>query len=229
LGDREAPCVTPGVDAVQTPERGDVDELDDRRDHDGGERRQRQLLEQPRQQEQREHREHGHDQPGELGARAGRSVHGGLGERAVDDHPARQARGDVRPTEPEQLPVRVDLVMLAASVRLRGPEALREADEHDADAARHERAVVVQRGVGRAERREAAVDRADDLDAVVVEVEQGGEHDPDRHGDQRPGDGRRRPPQAQHDGQRQRPDRQRAGVHVAEPYQHVPRLLEEVP
>ena len=62
------------------------------RDHDGGERRLRQLLEQPGQEEQGHDRERGDDQAGDLALGAGAAVDGGLREAAVDDHPAREAR-----------------------------------------------------------------------------------------------------------------------------------------
>jgi len=57
LGDREAARMATGVDAVQPPQRGDVDQLDHRGDHDRRQRRVRELLEQAGQQQQREDRE----------------------------------------------------------------------------------------------------------------------------------------------------------------------------
>ena len=81
--------------------------------------------------------------------RAGRAVHRGLGEAAVHDHPAAQAGGEVRGAEPEQLAVRVDVVVVARGVRLRRAEPLGEADERDARRARRQVEVAAASTSGR--------------------------------------------------------------------------------
>lgn len=95
--------------------------------------------------------------------------------------------------EPEQLTVDVDLLVLTGGVGLGGPEALGKADEHHSDPARGQRAEVLDVDVGNSKRRQPALDRSDDLDPVVVEVKQLHGEDPEQHGDQRPGNGRREP------------------------------------
>ncbi len=167
-----APRAAPRVDAVEPHERRDVDELDQRGDDDGRQRRLGQRLEQAGEEQQRDHGQHGDDQPGELGLRAGGGVDGRLGEAAVDDHAARQPRREVRAAEAEQLAVGVDLVVVAGGVGLGRAEALGEADQHHPDRAGGEVAVVAEAGVGQAERRQPGVDVADDVEPVVVEVEQ---------------------------------------------------------
>ena len=82
--------------------------------------------------------------------------------------------------------------------------------------------------VGRAERGQAAVDLADDGDALVGEVEQvDGEH-ADDDGDERAGNDGRVAPQGHDDDERHDADDQRAGVGVAEVAEEAPQLLEEV-
>jgi hypothetical protein len=90
------------VDAIEGNERGDVDELDDRRDDHGGQRGLGQVLEEAGQEQQRDDREPGADQPGDLRVRTGSAVDRRLGEAPVDDHPGGQARGDVRGAETDR-------------------------------------------------------------------------------------------------------------------------------
>ncbi len=52
--------------------------------------------------------------------------------------PEHEARAEVRAAEPEQLAVRVDLVVVTRCVRLRRPETLGEPHEHDADRRRQQ-------------------------------------------------------------------------------------------
>ena len=155
--------------AVEPHERGHVDELDHRRDHHRRQRRLRQALEQAGEEQQRDDRQHRHDEPRHLALRAGAAVDRGLREAAVDDHPARQAGGEVGAAEPDHLAVGVDLVVVPGRVGLGRAEALGEADQRDADRAAAELQVVVEGRVGQAERRQAAVDLADDVDAARVE------------------------------------------------------------
>jgi hypothetical protein len=96
-----------------------------------------------------------------------------------------------------RLSVRVDLVVVAGRVGLGRAETLGEADEGDADRARGEVQVVRGGRLGDADRRQAAVDRADDVDAV--RAGQLDDHDPDRHRHQRPRDDGREPSQPQHE------------------------------
>ena len=114
-----------------------------RRDHDGGERRLGQLLEQAGQEQQRHDGQHGDDEPGDLALGPGAAVDGRLREAAVDHHAARQARSEVRGAEAEQLAVGVDLVVVPGGVGLGRAQALREADQHDADGAAGELEVLL--------------------------------------------------------------------------------------
>ena len=95
--------------------------------------------------------------------------------------------------EADQLAVGVDLVVVAGGVRLGRAEALGEADEHDPGRGGGGDEVVVRsrRPVGQPDRRQAAVDVADDLDALGVEVEHLDRDDADDDGDQRAGHDRR--------------------------------------
>ena len=118
------------------------------RDDDGGERRLGQLLEQAGEEEQGHDRQRGHDQPGHLALGTGAAVDGGLREAAVDHHPARQARTEVCGPEAEQLGVGVDLVVMPGGVGLGRPQALRKADQHDADRAAGKLQVLLARMSG---------------------------------------------------------------------------------
>ena len=60
--------------------------------------------------------------------------------------------------------------------------------------------------VRQAERRQAAVDVADDLDAVAVEVEEVDGDDAEEHGDERRGHDRRDAAQPEHDRERRDAD-----------------------
>ena len=112
---RERAARPPGRDAVEPREGRHVDELDHRRDHHRGEGGLRQALEEPGQQQQGHDGHHGHDEPRHLALGARAAVDRGLGQAAVDDHAARQAGGEVRGAEPEQLAVRVDVVWWRAA------------------------------------------------------------------------------------------------------------------
>jgi hypothetical protein len=160
-----------------------------------------QLLEQTGQHEQGDDRQGRDDQAGELGMGAGAAVDRGLGQAAVDDHPAREARGEVRAAEPEQLAVGVDLVVLTRGVGLRRAEAFGEPDEHHGDATGGEQAELMQAHVRKPERRQPAVDVADDVD---VEIERGDCGDAHQHGGERSRHDRREPAQAEFETAKQR-------------------------
>ena len=120
---REAvdPAEPARVEPVEPDQGADVDELDQRGDHDGAERCLGKVLEEAGQEEQRDDREDGDDQPGQLRPGAGGSVDGGLREAAVDDHPARQAGADVGGAQAHELAVRVDLVVVPAAYDFAAP------------------------------------------------------------------------------------------------------------
>ena len=218
-----------GVQLVQIDEGSDVDELDHRRDHDGGEGRLGQVLEQRGQEQQGHDREDGDGEPGQLRSSTGRTVDGGLGEAAVDDHAAGQPGADVRGAESDQLPVRIDLVVLSSGVRLGRAEAFGEADEHDARGRRERSEVVVEiERVGQAQRRKAAVDLADDGHPFVGEVERLDGQDAEEDDDERGGDRRRQPAETEQDDQRRETDGEGLPLGVAEVGDDVPHLLEEV-
>ena len=202
----------PRVHAVERRQCRNVDELDHRCHDDRREGGLRQRLEQAGEEQQRDHRHGRHHQPGELRARAGGRVDGRLGEAAVHDHAARQARREVRAAEPEQLAVRIDVVVVSCGVVLRGPEALGEADEHHPDRPGRERTVVPGARVRQAERREPAADLPHDVQPLVAEVEQLDEQDPEQHRHQGAGHGGRHAPEPQHQRQRAGPDGERQPV-----------------
>ncbi len=208
--DAPEPARVQGVEAAQ---RSDVDELDDGSDDHGGEGRLGQVLEQSRQEQQRDDRQHGNHDARHLRTGAGRSVDGRLGQAAVDDHAAGQSAAEVRRPETEQLAIGVDLVVLARRVRLRRAEPLGEPDEHDPGRrSGGSQVVVASHAVGRAERRQAAGDVADDLDALVGEVEELDDDHAEDDGGERTGNDRGEATQPEHERQRRRPDEQRQAV-----------------
>ena len=176
-----------GPDPVEPAQGGDVDQLDDRGDHDGGQGGLRQLFEQAGQEQQREHGERGDREPADLGAGAGAAVDGGLGQAAVDDHPGGQTGAEVRHAETGQLAVGVDVVARPGGVRLRRRQPFGEPDQQHPGGRPHQGEVVVhpQPG-GEAQGRQAGLDRPDDRHAALVEVQHGdgGDAEQDRH--QRP-------------------------------------------
>src|SRR4029453_8990960 len=89
-----------GVDPVQPGQGWDVDQLDDRGDHYGRQRRLGQTLEQSGQGQQGDDGQGGHDQPRQLGAGAGGAVDRGLGQTPADDHAAGQAGAEVGRAHP---------------------------------------------------------------------------------------------------------------------------------
>ena len=153
-------------------ERRDVDQLDHGRDHHRGQGRLGQVLEQAGQEQQGEDGEGGHDQPRHLRPGPGAAVHGGLGEAAVDHHAAGQARPQVGGAEAEQLPVGVDLVVVPGRIGLGRAQPFGEADQHHPGRGRGQLQVVGRGHLRRPQRRQAAVDLPDDLDAVGVQVEE---------------------------------------------------------
>ena len=101
--------------------------------------------------EERDHREHCDHERRELALRAGAAVHRGLREAAVDQHAAREARGDVGGTQTEQLAVRVDLVVVPCRVGLRCAEPFRETDQHRTESCRRKVEVVRETDIRKAE------------------------------------------------------------------------------
>ncbi len=227
-GDRERRCRRPGVDAVEPPDRRDVDELDHRGDHDGRERRLGEVLEQAREEEQRHDRERGDREARDLRLGAGRAVDGRLREAAVHDHAAREAGAEVRGAEAEQLAVHVDCVVVLRGVALRCAEPFGEPDEHDPDRRRGECEVVVCAHVRQAERRQAAVDVTDDLDAVCVEIEHLDRDHAERDRCERRRHHRGEALQAEDEHERRDTDQQCQAARLVELRDETPDLLEEV-
>ena len=119
--------------------------------------------------------------------------------------------------------------MLASRVGLRRAEPLGEPDEHDPGGrSGGAQVVVASHAVGRAERRQAAGDVADDLDALVGEVEELDDDHAEDDGGERSGNDGCESTQPEHERQRRRPDEQCQAVRVAEVGDHPPQLLEEV-
>ena len=105
---------------------------------------------------------------------------------------------------------------------------LRKPHQHHSDPAGSERADIAPMDLRDPERRQAALDRSDDLDPVVFEAEHLHQDDPEQHGDQRPRNGGRKPAQTDDHPQRHHTDEQRQAVRLAEVGDDVPQLLEEV-
>ena len=168
------------------------------------------------------------DQPGQLGARTGAGVHRGLRQAAVDDHAAGEPRCDVRRAQPHQLAVRVDVVVVPGRVDLGRAETLDETHQRDAHGRRPEAQVVEPADVRHAERGQAALDRADDVDALLVEVQERDRADAEADGHERPRDDRCELLEADDDGQRQESDHQRRDAGRPEAAEEPDDLLEEV-
>ena len=119
--------------------------------------------------------------------------------------------------------------MLARGIGLGRAEALGEPDEHHADAAGRESAEVAAGGrSGVPKRRQAALDRADDRDAVFVQVKELDGGDAEQHRDERSGHDRREAPQREDHRERQHADEQRDALVSPRWTIDVPELLEEV-
>ena len=215
-------------DPVEPAKRREVDQLDHRGDHHGGQRGLGQLLEEGGQEEQGDDRQGRHDQARDLAPGAGAAVDRGLRERAVDDHPAGQSRGQVGRAEAEELGARVDRVVVLRGVRLGRAEALGEPDQQHPDGAAEQGQVVAAAHVRRAQRGQARRDVADDVHAVLVEVEDVDRGDPEGHRHERRRHHRQPALEAEHQGQRQHADGERPPLGVAEVRDQVPELLEEV-
>ena len=145
-----------GVRVVEVDQGGHVDELDDRGDHDGGQCRLGQVLEEPGEEEQRHNGQGGRDQPRQLRARTGGRVDRCLGEAAADHHAAAQAGGEVGATQRDEFAVGVDVLVVAGGVGLRRRQSLGERDEHHADAGRGQPPGVPEPDVGQPERGQPA-------------------------------------------------------------------------
>ena len=197
-------------DPVEAAQRRDVDQFDDGRDDDRGEGGLRQLLEQPGQEQQGDDGQHGHRQPGELAPRAGAAVDRGLGQAAVDHHPAGQPGAQVGRAEAEQLPVRGRCRSRPSPRRSSprpGPRRSRRAGRRPPR--RPGSGSRWPPASGRPSCGQAGVDRADDRHALGVEVEQGHRGDAEEHRHQRAGH-QRQPAAQQEDQQQARRRRRRA-------------------
>ena len=107
--------------------------------------------------------------------------------------------------------------MVLGRVRLGRAQTFRERDEHDADGRRRRGEVVAQAQLVRQpDRREPALDVADDRDAVLAEIEEVHDTDAEHDRDQRRRHGGREPAQHQDDRERQHADHERAPLRVAE-------------
>ena len=216
------------VGAVEPHERREVHQLDQGGDDHRGQDCLRKVLEQAGQEEEGDDGEHGDHQSRHQALRTGPGVHGGLREAAVHDHPAREARAEVRGTEADQLAVGVDLVVVFRSVGLGRAQSLREADQHHPGGGRGDVEVVREPDVGNAERRQPALDGAHDREPVLIEVEQVHGEDAAQHGDERAGHGGRLLLEPDDDDQGREADEERDPTRPAEVAQQGPELLEEV-
>jgi hypothetical protein len=113
-------------------------------------------------------------------------------------------------------------------IRLRRPEAFREADEHDPHGRGSEVEVVGEARVREPERREAALDLAHDGHAVLVQAEELDGENPGEDGDERAGNDRRHLLQPDDEDEGEAADQQGEAARVAEVAEQVPELLEEV-
>ena len=86
----------------------------------------------------------------------GSAVDGGLGEAAVDDHPARQSRADVRAAEADQLTIGIDRIVMLGGVRLGGAQSLGEPDQHHPAPAAGELDEIVEADIRHPQRGQAA-------------------------------------------------------------------------
>ena len=178
-----------------------------------------QVLEQPGEEQQRDDREHGDDESGHLRAGAGRAVDRRLGQAAVDDHARAQpaARGWPRRGRAARGWRRSRSAPRAAYVLAAPRPSAKPTSMIAAAAAGCRRGSRrTPRPVGQAERRQPAVDLADDRDTLVGEVEQLDGDDADDDGDERARHDRRAPSQGEHDAERHRADDERPAVGVAE-------------
>ena len=126
------PAEVPGPYPVEPGQCGDVHQLDDRGDDDGGERGFGQVLEQAGEEQQGDDGERGDEEAGGLCLGAGVDVDRGLGQGAIHDHPGGEPGADVGGADPDEFPVRVDVATLLSGVRLGWAEALDEAEKKDA-------------------------------------------------------------------------------------------------
>ena len=101
---------------VQAPRAHDVDQAQDRDDHDGRERRLRQVVHQAGSEHQEQRQDAGADEAGDLAASADVLGDGGARTARGDREPLEEPGRDVRDAEDRQLPVLVDLLTKAACV-----------------------------------------------------------------------------------------------------------------
>ncbi len=161
-------------------------------------------------------------------SRAGGAVHRRLRQAAVDHHPGGEARPEVRGPEPEQLPVRVDLVTVAGRIGLRRAQTLGEPDQRHPERPAHDLQIGPGGDRGQPHPRQTRRDRPDHVDPVGVEPEDPDGGDRQCHRDERPGHHRQPSPEPEDDDEGAEPDHRAEQVGAAEMGHEVPELGEEV-
>ena len=202
--------------AVQPPRGRDVDQAQDRDDHDGRERRLRQVVHEAGSDDQEQRQDAGADEAGDLAASADVLGDGGARAARGDREPLEEPGRDVRDAEDRQLLVLVDVLAEPAGVAARQDARVGERHEGDPDRRGEERLEVLERDVGHAESRQAGGNVADH-GHLIGETEHG---DHRRRADDREEDARdlrRDPAQAEDQRERRDADRERGRVGLVEP------------
>ena len=190
---------------------GEVDQAHDRGDDDRGQDRERQVGEDRGKDDRRGEDQDRGDERGQLGPVAGRLASGGLAQAGVDREPTEQAGRGVRRAEGDELLVRVDLVAVADREGTRGPDRFGEREEDDPERPGQQEHDVANADRRQARQRDAGGDLADDVDALLGQVEQARQDDPHGERDQGTRDARRDAPEGEDADQRADPERGRVG------------------
>ena len=189
----------------------DVDQSEADHEHDRGEHRLGHVGEEPGEEQHDDEHDERHRDVRELGAAALLVEDLGLRRAAVDDERAREAGGDVRAAESEDVAIDVDALVVLHREAARGGGALRddqeEARERDAQHGGIRRKVDARR---EPDGREPALHRADHRHPVARRVEHVRQDDRQDHRDHGAGDLAADEPLATHD-DHQRARRERDG------------------
>ena len=200
---------------AQAPRAHDVDQAQDRDDHDGRERRLRQVVHETGSKHQEQRQDAGADEPGDLAASADVLGDGGARAARGDREPLEEPGRDVRDAEDRELLVLVDLLAKPARVAARQDARVGERDEGDPDRRGEQRLEILERHIGHAETRQAGGDVADD-GHLIGETQH---RDHCRRADDRDEDTRhlrRDPTQAEDQRERRDADRERGRVGLVE-------------
>jgi hypothetical protein len=214
---------------VQAAGLGGLDEADGGGDDDRGQHRQGQVAQQGGGEDQQQGDRDGADQRRQLAAGPGRDGHRGARGARGDGEPLEEAGGQVgRPQGPELL-VGVDGLAALGGQGLGQHGGVGHRDQGDPEGAAEQRPQVGQVDGREGEAREALGEHADDLDALLVEVEGGHGGDADDHGHRHRRDGPPEPFEDQDDHDPGEPDGQGGPVHpaVGHPLDEVPDLGEQ--